>query len=123
MRDGLANLIISADTYDTYECKLCTKADSYCKVCGALKLADHLIANGAILPPCKVGDRIWDKYGYTFEIQKIEIFNDIMLFRCGNRGTEDYMAFYDFEVGTNVFLTKEDAEKALKEKENETEII
>lgn len=33
---------------------------------------------------------------------------------CGNRGTDDYMAFCEADIGKTVFLTKEAAEKALK---------
>ena len=80
-------------------------------------LADHLLANGVIVPPCKVGQTVYTRYGYSFKIQRIEILEDKkILFRCGNDGTDDYMAFYDFEIGTDVFLTKKEYEKALAER-------
>lgn len=67
-------------------------------------------------PPCNIGQTIYTRYGYSFKIEKIEILEDKkIIFRCGNDGTDDYMAFYDFEIGTEVFLTKEEAEKKLKE--------
>ena len=47
MRDRLIDLLINADVYDSYECKLCTKED-YCDYCSAEKLADHLIANDIV---------------------------------------------------------------------------
>lgn len=77
-------------------------------------LTDFLLKNGVIVPPCKVGQTVYTKYGYSFKIQKIEILEDKkILFRCGNDGTDDYMAFYDFEIGIDVFLTEE---KALAER-------
>ena len=76
--------------------------------------AEELLANGVILPPCDIGQTVYTRYGYSFKIEKIEVLEDKkILFRCGNDGTDDYMAFYDFEIGTDVFLTKEEAEKAL----------
>ena len=47
MKDRLIDLLINADVYDSYECKLCTKED-YCDYCNAEKLADHLIKNGVV---------------------------------------------------------------------------
>lgn len=78
-------------------------------------VADYLLSSGVIVPPCKVGDKV-----YVFaneirqkEIQKIEI------------GKNGYMALvfgttiYDNinQIGKTVFLTREEAEKALKERE------
>ena len=69
-----------------------------------------------IKPPCDIGQTVYTRYGYSFKIEKIEVLEDKkILFRCGNDGTDDYMAFYDFEIGTDVFLTKEEAEEMLKE--------
>ena len=86
-------------------------------------VADYLLANGVIVLPCEIGQTVYTRYGYSFKIQRIEVLEDKkIIFRCGNDGTDDYMAFYDFEIGTDVFLTEEEAEKALKErnKGNET---
>lgn len=59
-------------------------------------LADYLIANGAILPPCVPKDdeyyRVYDEHG-------------------------NYIAVIYSEKGKTVFLTREDAEKALGERE------
>lgn len=70
---------------------------------------------------CKVGDVVWTKYGYSFEVEKVEIIKGGKIFRCGNQGTSDYMAFYEYEIGTDVFLTKEEAEAKLKEMESKQE--
>ena len=72
----------------------------------AEELADYLIANGVIVPPCKVGDTIYQTDGvriYTSTINKV-IFV-----------TED-IAFDEQAINNSIFLTREEAEKALKEK-------
>ena len=75
------------------------------------KIFDDLPAVNAIPVPCKVGDTVWGIGGYSFKIEKIEIFEGGMLFRCGNPGTDDYMAFHEDDIGERIFFTKEDAEK------------
>ena len=79
--------------------------------------ADHLLANGVIVPPCKVGDVVYflDAIcvddGYCInncccidckysELQVCEIDFDLSMYK---------------ELGKTVFLTKEDAEKKLRE--------
>lgn len=79
-------------------------------------LADYLLANGVIVPPCKVGQTVYHRHGYSFVIEKIEVFDNKMLFRCGNIGTDDYMAFYADEIGTDVFLTHEEQKKHLQKR-------
>ena len=102
------------------------KTDKTCDVCKYTinnfmcnhteRTVDYLLSNGVIVPPCKVGQTVYTRYGYSFKIQRIEVLEDKkILFRCGNDGTDDYMAFYDFEIGTEVFLTKEESEAKLKE--------
>lgn len=60
------------------------------------RLANHLIENGTILPPCVPKDdeyyRVYDEHG-------------------------NYIAVIYSEKGKTVFLTREDAEKALRERE------
>lgn len=70
-----------------------------------------------VMLPCKVGDKVRDKISdYVFTIQTVELGHKAgTLFRCGNPGTEDYMAFYDFEIGTRIeILTREEAEASWK---------
>ena len=87
-----------------------------CAIGREMFLADYLLANGVIVPPCDIGQTVYTRYGYSFKIQRIEVLEDRkIIFRCGNDGTDDYMAFYDFEIGTDVFLTKEEAEEKLRE--------
>lgn len=75
-----------------------------------------------VILPCKVGDKVRDKIAdYVFTVEQIELGHKAgTLFRCGNPGTEDYMAFYDFEIGENIeILTREEAEAALKGERND----
>ena len=115
MRDRLIELILNADTEDSYACKLCTDDDS-CELCYAERLTDHLLANGVIVPPCKVGDKIYRIIGDDFApwfVEKIVIYQDRyggIVDDCGH-----WNNFDDF--GKTVFLTKEEAEQALKERE------
>lgn len=75
--------------------------------------ADELLANGVILPPCKVGDKIYRIIGgdfATWEIVRIEIYEDESGF------IDDSDNWYSFEdIGKTVFLTKEEAEEKLTE--------
>lgn len=71
--------------------------------------------------PCKVGDYVWDLLsGYRFEVVGIELHqNGWIIFRCGNKGTEDYASFYLDEIGERWSLSEPqgqaEAEKALAE--------
>lgn len=90
------------------------------------RLADHLLANGVIVPPCKVGDTVYK----AFELCCVE--DDIPpLDRC-YQGKCEGCKFYEIGIetihiksikdifywwddfGKTVFLTKELAEEALE---------
>lgn len=70
-------------------------------------LADYLLANGVIIPPVKVGDTVYqtDNAGDIYESKITEIIY----------GTKD-IAFGEIAIGKTIFLTKEEAEKALKDR-------
>ena len=91
----------------------------------AENITDDLLANGVIVLPCKVGDMLYDiyeavsnGYGGIRELKVPEIHINIdrrnkpWLIISGY-----YFAFEDF--GKTVFLTREEAEKALKGGEQE----
>ena len=102
-RDRLIELLKKADdstwgqTYETY--------------------ADYLLANGVIVPPCKVGDKVYlpclndwgDIENYT--ITEFVLDNDGLLTVVDDEDRETHPIE---EIGTDVFLTKEEAEKALE---------
>ena len=89
-------------------------------------IADHLLANGVIVPPCKVGDEVyiidyyWDcdinGYGVCDEFERDESSCEYcphILKKIFIREIEYKMSMYD-DIGKTVFLTKEEAEKALQ---------
>lgn len=104
MRDRLIDLLtnsgVTADT-ETFE-----------------EIADYLIKNGVIVPPCKVGDMVWYITGIHRNIIKSAIVNELIV-NCN--GVSDLFVSSDtadFENSVDIFyFTKEEAEKALKERE------
>ena len=95
----------------------------------AENIADHLLANGVIVPPCKVGDTVYYTERNTLQEMRVEygilqngftmtakcldkcdmctIFCDPKKKACG--------VVFDYNViGKTVFLTKEEAERALE---------
>lgn len=81
-------------------------------------IADHLIANGVIVPPCNVGDKVYfDTYlhGDSVGVQSHKVKNVKYVITTepskGGIGAE----IPDYAFGKTVFLTREEAEKALKE--------
>ena len=100
------------------------------------KFADHLLANGVIVPPCKVGDKIWvieRKNGKPVDFYCIVFLSSSKGFVIGTPQIDhmgiDKMIDYHIretanEYETNLvvypeedcFVTREEAEKALKEK-------
>ena len=96
-------------------------------------LADYLLANGVIVPPCKVGDTVYAislntetsivaiHRGYIGSIDIRSTGN--YMFIC-HEGLDDEPYFKTIcgkfeDFGKFVFLSKEDAEKALKERSEE----
>lgn len=90
-------------------------------------VADYLLANGVIVPPCKIGDKTFlllEKTNGGFDIVEsrcVRITDNgygkyySMAFDCVEIGNTLEFGICDF--GRYVFLTKEEAEKALKERE------
>lgn len=82
----------------------------------ASDLADYLLANGAIVPPLKVGDTIY-RLDTTFNnvvdwtVVRIDIYEEERVYCDDSDNT-----FTDEEIGEGVFLTKAQAEKALAER-------
>lgn len=84
------------------------------------KLADHLLSNGVIVPPCKVGDVVWfDTYKksgtVSLGIQPHKVDRIDVICVVGEKELVE-TKLHDWYFGDSVFLTKEEAEKALKER-------
>ena len=81
--------------------------------------ADYLLANGVIVPPCKVGDTVYSIEGKTV---KSHIIEGIQVWRDGEITVKYGWRNQAYEVksarafGKTVFLTREEAEAALAER-------
>lgn len=76
-------------------------------------LADYLLANGVIVPPCKVGDTVYFETYTNNGSTSIGVQpHKIIAYRL-RMVTESNCLIPDFENGKTVFLTKEEAEAAL----------
>ena len=85
--------------------------------CAAESRADHLLSNGVIVPPCKVGDKVYristrahTKIRYIQEttISRIAIDKDVIWLFCACNPIAKCV------FGKTVFLTREEAEQELK---------
>ena len=101
------------------------------------KLADYLLEHGVIVLPCKVGDKLFilydDDYGeYECSEFCIGVLQELRVFaKCGISGYKNIQecpeyycgqpfcstSFTRKDFGKTVFLTREEAEKALNERE------
>ena len=125
-RDRLINELKKAKNkcliYESGGCLACKyrgQAD-----CTLEHLADHLLANGVIVPPCKVGDTVYrlahnvDKTEWKvadfWEVIKIEIYED----EIGIIDDSDNY-FSNEDIGKTVFLTKEEAKAELEKRCND----
>ena len=84
---------------------------------GLGQIADYLIEHGVTVPPCKVGDRVYrpsDCLGVVqFVIISFNIYESEMFFTDDSENI-----IYISDIGKTVFLTREEAELALKERED-----
>ena len=130
-RDRLIELIKAAKTkesFDTIFADIDTLIDM---PHGEEYLAEHLLANGVIVPPCKVGDIVYyihetfydneymkakeDEIDFSHIIKVVERPNcktNLML----EKAQFDWLLMDSWLKG-DVFLTKEEAEAKLKERE------
>lgn len=113
MKDRLIELIRTASH------ELTTRCVGDCGDCSD-KIADYIIADGWIRPPCKVGDKVYvifknEIYKATVFSMKIETEDDHYLTLIKVKVFDKISMFKVFIFGKSVFLTREEAEKALQE--------
>lgn len=86
-------------------------------------IADYLIANGVIVPQCKVGDLVyvirrkekrnkggyWNAICFTKKVMQTAIKDGTAYIDCKRATKTDFSL-----IGKTVFLTREDAKKALE---------
>lgn len=112
MKDRLIELFKSA--CDKFNDSDCTEEE-------ALELlADHLLENGVIAPPCKIGQTVYQIKGTSIKKYKVDyfdIFKNSVNFTFKIHLIADNWSDFVFadDVGKTVFLTREDAEAKLKE--------
>ena len=83
-------------------------------------IADHLLSNGVIVSPFNVGDTVY------YPVRGTSVVYETKVYAIGERRGEiainpkeypiDAITMYGVEFGKTVFLTKDEAEKALKER-------
>ena len=127
-RERLVELIKNADTdknlgwYDLYD--LCDKKGGCAEY-----FADYLLANNVVVLPCKVGDNVFFlHYGEICEATVVNVEYNYYTnpqewvtveYRSEAIGTNRYKTRIDLMFGKTVFLSRSEAENALKErKEN-----
>ena len=95
-RDRLVELL--KDTLHEWECDVSIKT--------VTEIAEHLISNGVIVLPCKVGDTLYCESAIKGHITYL-------------KAPDLEWIFENREIfGKEIFLTREGAERALREREN-----
>lgn len=90
--------------------------------------AEYLLANGVIVPPLDVGQKVytfynvslWDKRRRNAMIISFKVFERINPENIEIR-EKTYKKSYAAHLGKTVFLTREEAEKALAERQGKNE--
>ena len=118
-RERLIELLMQGDIaaakQGVFNCCMCRRE--------AETIADYLLENGVIVPPVKAGDTIyeiherrkgneWVKIISERFVHGVEVCMGCMIIRCGST-----ISVFPSDIGKTVFLTREEAEKALKESE------
>ena len=120
-RERLIELLMQGDIaaakQGVFNCCMCRRE--------AETIADYLLENGVIVPPVKAGDTIyeiherrkggeWVKIISERFVHGVEIYaGGCMIARCGST-----ISVFLSDIGKTVFLTREEAEKALEERED-----
>ena len=80
-------------------------------------LADYLIANGVIVPPCKLGDTVYiPKDDGEISESKVARVDITFMMDTGKNAPFDTWWLNEYNLGITSFLTREEAENALKER-------
>jgi hypothetical protein len=88
-------------------------------------LANHLLANGVVVPPCKVGRTVYVLRSKTSNGENLYL-REEQIDHYRIFGERSYMCFFSGRLSVpnylweaTVFLTREEAEKALAERSKE----
>ena len=82
------------------------------------KIADYLLENGVIVPPCKVGGVVYSIVDCINRPEKLFVtaihqYKNYISFSALSRSQRKYV-FEEADIGKTVFLTREEAEAKLK---------
>ena len=121
MRDRLIELLKQIDFDFGEVCVMCSEDGYKCHPSLEEFFADHLLANGVIVLPCKVGDVVWfDTYKksgtVSLGIQPHKVDRIDVICVVGEKELVE-TKLHDRYFGKTVFLTKEEAEAKLKERD------
>lgn len=127
-RERLIELLCNVDCNgaDRREGGCSFRQDSRCNViqkldmCMVETIADHLLANGVIVPPVKIGQTVYDYAGRECVVFGIHFFyegiNSFATERIGYNGCRIHTTHSFDKIDETVFLTREEAKKALEGK-------
>lgn len=109
MRDRLIELLLKCEKEnDVLSCY----NERPKKIQAAEIIADYLLANGVVVPPCKVGYKIYQTDGnriYESTIGEVTYTTDKTIYVTEN------IAFDETAIGKSIFLSRKEAELKLKE--------
>ena len=112
-RERLIELLMQGDIaaakQGVFNCCMCRRE--------AETIADYLLENGVIVLPCKVGDMVYifERGSYIIPIcGQGKPHWEIKIEKCSFK----YWLLDNHKFGVNMFFTREEAEKALKERED-----
>ena len=117
-RERLIRLIKNSGVFGRCGCHY-NDVDRFCQ-----DLADYLLLNGVIVPPCKVGDTVYYVRGGRIERLKIRNINysfrdrEYYVYLENDSGSAMCIGYHQL-IGYKLFHTLEEAEKALKAREKE----
>ena len=105
---------------------LCDENCKYANLerCYEERTADLLLEHGVVLLPCKVGDRLYEVTGrktvsvYKVRAIRVELFSLFIEWDIVEGIVWKSLVINANEFGKTVFLTREEAERALKERED-----
>lgn len=85
------------------------------------EVVDTLLANGIIVPPCKVGDALYyPSFGtdrvLLYKVISIKLNSKGLYVVCENHLSKSQMTHKAEQIGKTIFLTKAEAERALAER-------
>ena len=104
---------------DKYDCEQCITPCEGAKERLA-ELEDKIERGTLVELPCKVGDMVYIVYSSfgdfdEWEVTSVELSETGYILRLGHKGTDDYSAILQKEIGDYAFFSKAEAEEKLRE--------